>query len=253
GSEQDQDDLSYSCIPIIAHGDTVGLLHIRFADHADQTLGEAEQTSFAIQCAEQISLAVANVRLRDELEEQSTRDPLTGLFNRRHFMNRFRNDLMEAHKHRTPFSLVSIDADHFKKMNDIHGHDAGDVVLRTLAERLLEGVEDGETLARVGGEEFCIILPNTTFADARARAEKLRRTIDALELTYEGAPLPSVTISCGVATADRTSTIQSLLRNADAALYAAKDNGRNQVCPSADESADALAQSATRSERSMPG
>ncbi|MEL6377460.1 MAG: diguanylate cyclase, partial [Pseudomonadota bacterium] len=229
--ERDTDDLHYTCIPIIAHGDTVGLLHIRFPEGSSQSTEDDDRINFAIQCAEQISLAVANVRLRDELEEQSTRDPLTGLFNRRHFMNRFRTGMAAFHKHRHPLSLVSIDADHFKKINDVYGHDAGDVVLRNLSDTFTSVIEDGDMLARVGGEEFCLILHEQDFAAAHAKAERVRQAVEAMDINYDGVLLPRVTISCGVATADKDATIKSLLRSSDEALYKAKDTGRNRVCP----------------------
>ncbi|MEO1494565.1 MAG: sensor domain-containing diguanylate cyclase [Pseudomonadota bacterium] len=120
-------DQHYVCIPLIAHGDTIGLIHIRFPD-ADAAGNDPVDAvlQYAIQCAEQISLAIANVRLRHELEDQSTKDALTGLWNRRYLMNRCRQELIASRRSGTPVSMIMLDADHFKQLNDTHGHDAGD-------------------------------------------------------------------------------------------------------------------------------
>lgn len=222
----------YMCIPIIAHGETVGMLHIRFGREstADETVFEEAVLPFAIRCAEQISLAIANVKLRDELIDQSTKDPLTGLWNRRHLMNRCRHALADAAKTGDPVSVISLDADKFKSFNDRHGHDAGDRVLRHIAEAMQAIVDEGEVAARLGGEEFLVLLPGTSASEARDRAELLRQKIEALQIGYGDEILPRVTVSLGVASAlGSIASPQSLIRSSDRALYAAKDAGRNRV------------------------
>ncbi len=225
----------YLCLPIIAHGDTVGLLHIRFDDEpafpaeAGEPIPE-KLVSFAIRCTEQISLAIANVKLRDELRDQSIKDPLTGLFNRRYFLDRCRREISDADRRSKPLGLISLDADHFKSFNDTHGHDAGDLVLRSISEVMLDIVDDGDVVARFGGEEFSILMPNKAPAECYDMAETLRIRVEANVLRYGGLMLPKITISIGVASFPQCGrTPQELLTEADRALYLAKDGGRNRV------------------------
>ena len=223
----------YACIPILAHGETVGLLHIRFPQascSSDRCLDEAV-LSFALQCAEHISLAVANAKLRDELEQQSIRDPLTGLYNRRHFMNQMHRVMKQSGPGQKPVGLIALDADNFKTFNDVHGHNAGDVVLCAISEALLDAVRPTDTVARFGGEEFSILLSDTDTQAAEERAEAIRASISGLSIRYGDGVLPRLTVSCGVAgTLECGYGTQELLRGADMALYRAKDSGRNRVC-----------------------
>lgn len=227
------DGREYICIPIIAHGETVGLLHIRFSAEttADGTLFEETIMPFAVRCAEQISLAIANVKLRDELMDQSTKDPLTGLWNRRHLMNQCRHALAEAERDKHQVSVIALDVDKFKPFNDLHGHDAGDTVLRHIGEVMQSIVKDGEIAARLGGEEFLVLLPRSSMEEARERAEVLRGKTESMIIDYGDAALPRVTISAGVATAlpGHKNGPQDLIRASDKALYGAKDAGRNRV------------------------
>ncbi len=226
-------DGRYLCIPIIAHGDTVGLLHIRFSpDDGGPKMASipAERVEFAIRCSERISLAIANVKLRDELRDQSTKDPLTGLYNRRYFLDRCRRELSQSERTGQSIGLISLDADHFKKFNDTHGHDAGDMVLRSISDVMMEMFSGSDTVARFGGEEFSILLPGATPERALERAEDLRLKIENNILRYDDRALPKVTISAGVASFPANGTSpQELLREADRALYLAKDGGRNRV------------------------
>ena len=233
--ESQSDDIDhYLCLPIIAQGDTVGMLHICFHHNDDPALQSpiSESTSrFAQRCAEQISIAIANVKLRDELHEQSTRDPLTGLFNRRYFHERCRSVISLLEKDNGSVSLISFDADNFKSYNDHYGHDAGDFLLCTLSDLLLRYFTNDEVCCRTGGEEFSVLLPNTTIEDAEKKAVELIQLIETHDFRYLNQPLPTVTVSAGVAAypADADS-LQSLCRVADLAMYEAKDNGKNRVC-----------------------
>lgn len=217
----------YYCMPIIAHGDTVGLLHIAIGN---RTQGDHSDTQkLAIFCAEQISLAIANVRLREQLREQSTRDPLTGLYNRRYFLDYARREINRCAATGKPAALVSLDVDHFKKFNDTHGHDAGDEVLKTLSGILQSMFRTVDVPCRLGGEEFIVMLPGASEERAMERAEALRLEIEEAELKYSGEIL-KITSSLGVAIyPENGASLQDLMQTADDALYAAKGEGRNCV------------------------
>lgn len=220
----------YICVPIIAHGDTVGLLHIQFLANKDCESVPSAPHLFAAQCGELISLAIANVKLRDELQDQSTRDPLTGLYNRRYFLETMRNALKLQERKEGTFGVISFDADKFKSFNDNHGHDAGDMVLREISDTMHTLFSADEVSCRYGGEEFMVLLPSASRSATIRAAEVLRGKIQALAITYGGRKLPTVTISCGVASFPQDGKqIQDILKNADDALYLAKKEGRNQV------------------------
>jgi diguanylate cyclase (GGDEF)-like protein len=166
------------------------------------------------------TLAARNQRLVGRLTAESRIDPLTGLLNRRGLDERFGAELARAAREERPLSVVAIDIDHFKRINDTHGHDAGDRALARLASTLSEQTRGADLTARVGGEEFLIVLPGTGAERAHEFAERLRVVVD------EHLPF---TISAGVAAADEPTTAFALTEAADVALYAAKRGGRNRV------------------------
>ncbi|MEM7544118.1 MAG: diguanylate cyclase [Pseudomonadota bacterium] len=210
------------CLPIIAHGDTVGLLTTAVKGNAGQ-----DTQKLVNFCAEHISLAIANVKLREQLREQSTRDPLTGLYNRRYFLDAAKRAIGRSAKQSRPSALISIDVDHFKSFNDTYGHEAGDAVLKGLAAVLKRLFRDTDVPCRLGGEEFVIIMPGAGSDRAEERAEDLRRAVEEMEMRYSGETL-KVTISAGVsAFPDHGDNLTDLMEAADRALYRAKDAGRN--------------------------
>jgi diguanylate cyclase (GGDEF)-like protein len=226
---------NYCCIPVLAHGETIGLLHLEFARDAQACAAArketiAEQRRLGLVCAEQISLAIANVKLRDQLRDQSIRDALTGLYNRRYLLETCRREFSRATRAGQSVGVLSIDIDHFKKFNDNHGHDAGDTVLRAVGECLKTCFRDEDVACRFGGEEFLVVLPGAGAEVAMRKAEELRATIEALTVRYLDANLPRVTISIGVAAFPRSGeNPQAVLKAADEALYRAKGEGRNRV------------------------
>ncbi|MFY0310267.1 diguanylate cyclase [Leisingera sp. D0M16] len=225
------DGRPYFCFPILAHGETVGLMHLRARPSRAGDFTSCKQ--LAQMCAEQISMAIANVRMRDQLHDQSVRDPLTGLYNRRHMTDSLRKLIHASELRGTALSVVAVDVDHFKKFNDNHGHDAGDMVLRAVGSALEKACDGDEVACRPGGEEFTLILPGATPEDAVTRAELLRQQVEEITVRYGEKNLPRITISAGVAHFPRHGLIpQELLRAADDALYAAKAKGRNQICVS---------------------
>lgn len=222
----------YCCIPILAHGDTIGLLNLDFHCEGDKCSIEevGEFRRLGLVCAEQISLAIANVKLRDQLRDQSIRDPLTGLFNRRYMLETCRREFSRAGRAGQPVSVLSIDVDHFKKYNDNHGHDAGDMVLRAVGECMENTFRNEDVPCRFGGEEFIVLLPGASIEVAARRAEQLRSKVESLIVRYLEKNLPRVTISIGVAAfPDAGDNPELILKAADEALYRAKAGGRNRV------------------------
>lgn len=219
---------AYFCFPILAHGETVGLLHLRARDKANEAF--YADRSLAQMCSEQISMAIANVQMRDELHDQSVRDPLTGLFNRRHMTETLRKSINDSNRSGDAFAVIAVDVDHFKKFNDTHGHDAGDMVLRAVASALQHDCDGDDVACRPGGEEFTVILPGSDTQEGMARAETLRRRVENIKVRYGEKTLPRITISLGVSSYPSHGTLpQFLLRAADEALYQAKALGRNRV------------------------
>jgi diguanylate cyclase (GGDEF)-like protein len=226
----------YCCIPILAYGETIGLLHLEFGvshQFNDDTLRKeamSEQRRLGMICAEQISMAIANVKLRDQLRDQSIRDTLTGLFNRRYLLETCRREFSRAMRAGQCVSILSIDVDHFKKCNDNHGHDAGDTVLRAFGECLESSFRDGDIACRFGGEEFVVVLPGSTADFAARRAEEFRLKVESFAIRYLNRNLPGITISIGVAVFPESGdNPQAVINAADEALYRAKQNGRNRV------------------------
>ncbi|MBI5321639.1 diguanylate cyclase [Bradyrhizobium sp.] len=238
---------NYCCIPILAHGETVGLLHLEYTADASETAEEAkarfaDRARLGSACAEHLAIAIANMKLREGLRDQSVRDVLTGLNNRRYLLETARRELLRATRHKHPVSVITLDVDHFKKFNDNHGHDAGDTVLRHVGEILATQFAEDAVPCRFGGEEFVVMLPNVNLQDAAARAEELRAKVEALNIRYAEGHLPRVTISAGVAVfPEAGATLMDVLRVADDALYRAKDGGRNKVEVSGHAACDAHA------------
>ncbi len=159
------------------------------------------------------------------LGERASTDPLTGLANRRVFDESLEEEVSRSHRHHRPFSLAVLDIDHFKQVNDRHGHQAGDHVLATIAAHLAAPGRPGETVARIGGEEFAILLPEADQDAGTAACERRRMTVASLQFPGIGR----VTISAGVATLGESESASDLVEQADRALYRAKQTGRDRV------------------------
>ena len=172
----------------------------------------------------------AQVQLREELRHRSETDPLTGIANRRRFHQALEIECLRYSRGRAPLSVLMIDLDHFKEINDRYGHPAGDAVLRELAERMLLCLRKTDLLARYGGEEFAVLLPETRAEGARVIGERLRVEADREPVRVDGVAIP-VTVSVGIAAhaIDEEVDAGVLLKKADLALYSAKASGRNCV------------------------
>ena len=167
----------------------------------------------------------------DSWEEQASTDHLTGLANRRRFERQLEREVARTERHGRPFSLVLLDLDEFKRVNDTHGHEAGDEAIRTLARVLQQGTRGVDLAARIGGEEFAVILTETNLAGATEVAERLRLALRTTEIP----PIGQIAASFGVAECpSQGTTARELLASADAALYQAKREGRDRVVPASE-------------------
>jgi diguanylate cyclase (GGDEF)-like protein len=184
------------------------------------------------------SVTILKFSYQDSLEEQfqqqlyesATRDPLTQAYNKRFFTEQMEKDFRHAARHGLALSLVIMDVDHFKRINDTHGHPAGDHVLQRLAAAVMGSLRAEDAFCRMGGEEFCIIMRDCDGAEAMVLADRLRALIEATRFVYSGKEIP-VTMSLGVATFDpqRHRSGNDLVEEADQNLYQAKRGGRNRV------------------------
>lgn len=208
------------CAPIVVEGRLWGSAGVVFAGHTSIPSGAAERvTGFA----ELVAVAIANAQARETLVREALTDPVTGLANHRAFHERLRVEVERASRHDRAVSVALFDLDHFKAINDTHGHQAGDGVLAAVARRLAAGARAGELVARIGGEEFAWLMPETTEDSAYLAADRARRAIAARPFERAG----SLTISAGVASNLDAPTAHEILDAADQALYNAKRNGRN--------------------------
>ena len=167
--------------------------------------------------------------LKERLQEQAIRDPLTGVYNRRFLAEILEKEISKAEREHLPVSVVMMDVDHFKNFNDTYGHKCGDIVLIDLAKYLTDNSRQSDVVCRYGGEEFIILMPGASLQDAYERAEAWRQGYTSKVIEYEGKLL-TTSFSAGVASFPiHGETGEAILHNADHALYQSKSNGRNRV------------------------
>lgn len=221
---------SLLCVPMLHMGTLLGVINFQRMQVAGFSPTEIELLTAV---ADQAAMAVKNARLHAEAVTLTMTDPLTGVPNRRQLFSRLEQELARAQRFGAHLSILMVDIDHFKRLNDVAGHRAGDDALRRVADLLRSKVRKVDLVARYGGEEFMLVLPQTSKADACEVAEKLRRTVaETPLLAAPGLPTGHVTISVGVSTYPVDATGQDTLVDcADAALYASKRTGRNRVMP----------------------
>lgn len=214
------------CLPLMAYGEVMGLMHVHLAGQGDDLRAVA---GMAQAISEQVALALSNAKLRQVLRDQSIRDPLTSLYNRRYMEETLARELSRAQRTGQPVSVVVADLDHFKKVNDTHGHPAGDAVLRAAARLIAGSVRGSDVACRYGGEEFVLILPDCDREAAVAKAERLCADLRTLAVREDGHAIP-VTASFGVAASPYDGhDADQLFKAADDAVYRAKAAGRNRV------------------------
>jgi diguanylate cyclase (GGDEF)-like protein/PAS domain S-box-containing protein len=215
------------CIPMQIQGENLGILHLQSA--SKENLNERHR-QLAYMVVEHVGLALSNLKLREALREQSIRDPLTGLYNRRYMEEALKQQLSRVTRQLHPMGIIMIDIDHFKRFNDTYGHAAGDALLRELGQFLQRHIRGEDIACRYGGEEFTLIMPDASREVAQQRAEQLRQATSQLRLQGIAQFLDAITLSIGVAIyPEHGRTIDIVLRAADDALYRAKREGRDRV------------------------
>jgi len=219
-----KESVSEMCVPLMAFGETLGVLALDSAG-AEAFLAEDVQTLEAV--ADMCATAIQNAHYFERVRQMAYLDGLTGMFNRRFFEMRIMEEVERALRYNLSMAVVMIDIDHFKRINDEFGHLLGDEVLKQISRIFQEHLRKPDVLCRFGGEEFAVLLPETTGERALAVAEKLRQMVSAYP--FPGIPRP-VTFSAGVADLPRHGRSRDeLVHAADAAMYAAKQAGRNRV------------------------
>lgn len=212
------------CVPLIAQGEAIGLLSFNSVNSAT-----APSRAYLELMAEALGLALANQRLRNALLEKALFDSLTGLRNRHHLDDALHTQMNLAVRNGTPLSCLMIDIDHFKAINDRYGHEAGDLVIKSVAAIIQRAVRDIGMAFRYGGEEFLVLLGGTNEDAAMACASDIYHSVQLLTLRYGLAEIGQINVSIGIASYPQHTQSDSLLRAADAALYRAKELGRSRI------------------------
>ncbi len=227
----DNDHLgSVALLPLIRQNQLIGSLNLgsRNPSRFQSNIG----TQFLEHLAAVVSACIENARLHEHIKLVGLRDPLTGINNRRFFDQRLVEEVSRAKRFHAPLSCLFIDLDHFKRINDLYGHQAGDAVLKQVSELLSDRLRNTDVLARYGGEEFVILLSHTQTKDAAEIGEQIRAIVDAARFTIPNGKTINVSLSIGLATMTKDGNINNekqLIAAADQAVYAAKLSGRNKL------------------------
>ncbi|MFH1354623.1 MAG: GGDEF domain-containing protein [Candidatus Omnitrophota bacterium] len=220
--EDARDYKDHTVLPLLINEQNIGYL-------VAKGISSEDKDKFNI-LAGQFLLGMKRALLYERIQELSIIDSLTNVFNRRYFLQRFREELVRSEKFRYKFSFVMVDVDHFKSYNDYYGHLVGDAILRDIAAILKENLRQIDFIGRYGGEEFSLILTETDKEQARFATERIRRAVESRLIRAYDEDL-KVTISQGISVfPDSAEDAQALIERADKAMYAAKDLGRNKVC-----------------------
>lgn len=218
-----------------ASGEILGLLLLCIHDDSSDFFSEEytpvteSKLMILSRVTQHYALVLGNLRLRETLKMESIREPLTGLYNRRHMEAFLEREVRRAERCKTRIGFIMLDIDHFKHINDTHGHDTGDVVLKRLGMLLQSSIRGGDIACRYGGEEFLLIMPEIPLNTAQRCAEELRQRVQDLKIAHQDKSL-NITISLGVATMpEHGFDSEDVIKAADEALYRAKFGGRNQV------------------------
>ena len=222
-------------VPLVSMGSTVGV--IALYDRTDRRAFDTTDEESLTTLAGQASIAIDNVHFHNEAQRLSTTDPLTGLWNFRYLSMSLAREIERSTRFDRPLAVLMLDLDHFKQVNDVHGHQRGDTVLRELASRVQEQIREVDTFARYGGEEFVVVLPETTVEGAAQLADRICQAVRREPFRHDGEEPLDVTLSVGgAAFPEHGSSPATLMRAADRALYVAKNGGRDRWhVPGADQ------------------
>jgi len=227
-------DHGYVCLPMSSYGETRGILHLQLPDlqgsEAERAAAIEAIVNTATLFTAQVALALSNIRLKEALQDQSVRDPLTQLYNRRYLIDSLERELARAKRNHTHFAVIVLDIDHFKRFNDTFGHDAGDALLCEFGKLLKQHTRREDIACRYGGEEFVMVLLDANLEDAVQRCEDLRQKTKLLRVELRGQKLGAISISIGLAMFPfHGHKCEELITSADSALYRAKREGRDRT------------------------
>lgn len=224
------------CVPLMGQGEAFGIMHVRTpglglgSDAGAQDALSSETQRIVTTISENAAAVFSALRFQESLAQRATRDPLTGAFNRRHMEETFDREMSRARRSGGIVGIAFIDIDHFKKFNDLHGHAAGDALLRDFTAFLQGRVRLEDTVCRYGGEEFVVIFAGGVFDALVERVERMRDEFKRHHVLYRGRSLDGTTFSAGIASFPRNgTTLESVFKRADAALYEAKGRGRDRI------------------------
>jgi len=218
----------YLCVPLIVQSGTMGLMSL--LNRAPKNSASRAWQQLALAAGETIKLSLSNLKLRESLREDAIRDPLTGLYNRRYLDESLGRELHRARRGKSPLCVAVLDLDHFKLFNDTFGHDGGDLLLRGLARALDDKLRKSDISCRYGGDEFVVVMPDSSLADTHHRMEQICALIKGTQVRNGGTVLGPITVSAGVAgMPEHGSTAGELIQAADTAMYAAKQTGGGVV------------------------
>lgn len=224
-----QPGIGHLCVPLTLQGEITGLLCL-IRDGASGDKHRVSERQLAVTVGETIILSLSNLQMREKLRQETIHDPLTGLFNRRYLDESLLRELDRAKRRNSPLCVAMLDLDNFKPYNDTFGHDAGDKLLHELARALRDNLRKSDISCRYGGDEFVLVLPDSSLADTCQRMKQICVLVKELWIRQGGRLPGAITLSAGVAGApEHGSTATELLQAADNAMYAAKQAGGDRV------------------------
>ena len=224
---------TFLCIPLIALGQATGLFVLtasRIASRSNTPPSSAASEALAVSVGDHLGLALTNMRLRESLRDHSIKDPLTGLFNRRYLEETLEREISRSARSGKPLGLIMLDIDHFKRFNDTFGHSGGDALIRELGGLLDTLTRTEDAVCRYGGDEFVVLLPESSLDVTLLRAEEIRQAAYLFNIVHEGSVLSAVTLTAGIAVyPNNGANMAELIRAADEAMYRAKHAGGDMV------------------------